>query len=242
MAPPWSLPVNRFHGNCRLILERPYTLSAGMLGYGNRHLRHVVLIVGFRQLVADTGPIRVCVAAHFLLRRDVAGIDGDADDVLARWHRHLAVAAVEDKILSTQLPVVNIRPAGADALIARYADRAASREAWLVVDGADVVLETFAVLHAEPAFGGAPHLPGCRTDQLVQRVMLEMEMIVAGREFEQAVSDMLVRVANRKVGIADTGGRKIESHQRVCAGGDTAFLDAAKVGKEGFGSHDPVVP
>src|SRR5262245_58216118 len=96
-----------------------------MVRNGDRHLGDVVFIVGFRQLMADAGAERVREAARLAPRRDKPRIDSDPDDVFARWDRRLSVAAVEHEILPAELPVVDIRPAFADPLIARHADSAA---------------------------------------------------------------------------------------------------------------------
>src|SRR3712207_9041003 len=62
--------------------------------------------------------VRVGVTAGFVPGRDVAGVDGDADGVRAWGHGRLAVAAVEDEELAGELPLVDVSPAFADALVA----------------------------------------------------------------------------------------------------------------------------
>src|SRR4030095_9065737 len=115
-----------------LVLERPNTLSARMIRNGDRHLGDVVFVIGFRQLMADSGAAGVRGAARLAPRRDKPRIDRNPDDVFARWDRRLSVAAVEQEVLPAKLPVVDIRPTFADPLIARHADRAAAPEVRLV--------------------------------------------------------------------------------------------------------------
>ena len=73
--------------------------------------------------MTDAGAVRVGVAARLAPRRDKPGIDSDPDDVFAGWDRRLPVAAVEQEVLPAELPDVDIRPAFADPLITRHADR-----------------------------------------------------------------------------------------------------------------------
>src|SRR5262245_5012196 len=111
-----------------------------MVRHGDRDPGAAVLLVGFRQRMADAGAERVREAARLAPRRDKPRIDSDPDDVFARWDRRLSVAAVEHEILPAELPVVDIRPAFADPLIARHADRAAVPEVRLVVGVAGISL------------------------------------------------------------------------------------------------------
>src|SRR5262245_19305753 len=89
------LMLNRLACDRGLVLERPNALSARMIRNGDRHLGDVVLVIGFRQLMADAGAVRVGVAARLVPRWDKPRIDSDPDDVFARWDRRLAIAAVE---------------------------------------------------------------------------------------------------------------------------------------------------
>src|SRR5262245_47006530 len=136
----WSaiLMVNRFACDRRLVLEWPDALSARMIRDGNRHLCDVVFVVGFRQLMTDSGTARLAVSARLVTCRDKPRIDRDPDDVVTGWHRRLPVAAVEHEILPAELPDVDVRPAFADPLIARHADRATAPEVRFVVGVAGV--------------------------------------------------------------------------------------------------------
>src|SRR5262245_44399614 len=149
----WSaiLMVNRSACDRRLVLEWPDALSARMIRDGNRHLCAVVFVVGFRQLLTDSGAERVGVAATLVTSRDRARIDRDPDEVVTGWDRPLPVAGDENEILPAELPDVDVRPAFADPLLARHADRAAAPEVRFVVGVAGVGLVLLNINHAEAA-------------------------------------------------------------------------------------------
>src|SRR5262245_4290818 len=151
--------INRLASDCRLVLERSDALSARMIRNCDRHLGDVVFVIGFRQLMADAWAAGVREAARFVHCRDEAGIYCDPDDVVAGRDRRLSVAAVEQEELPAEPPVIDIRPAFADPLIAGYADRAATPEVRLVVGIAGVDLVLLHINHAEAALGRAPNEP-----------------------------------------------------------------------------------
>src|SRR5215813_7889229 len=194
--------INRLARGRGLVLERPNALSARMIRNGDRHLGDVVFVIGFRQLMADAGAAGVRVAARLGPSRDKPRIDSYPDDVFAGRHRRLPVAPVEQEVLPTKPPVVDIRPAFADPLIARYADRTATPEVRLVVGISGESLVLLHVNHAEAALGRAPNEPCPGVNQFVEGVMPEVIMVVATRKFEEAVAHVLVGIADNQVGVA----------------------------------------
>src|SRR5262245_42861188 len=167
------LMIDRLACGRGLVLKRPDALSARMIRNGNGHLGDVVFVVGFRQLMTDAGAVRVGVATRLVSCRDKPWIDRDTDDVVAGRYRRLSIAAVEQEVLPAELPDVDIRPAFADPLIARHADRATAPEVRFVVGIAGVGLVLLNIYHAEAALGRAPNEAGPRVNQLVKRVMPE---------------------------------------------------------------------
>src|SRR5579872_1362698 len=111
-----------------LIRQRSDGLLAGMGGDRDRNLRDVVFVIRLRQLVAHARMERVRKAARLAPHGNEARVDGDADDVISRRHRRLAIPAIEHKVLPLQLPHVEIRKSRADALIAGDAGRSTGRE------------------------------------------------------------------------------------------------------------------
>src|SRR5262245_65514976 len=88
-------------------------------------------------------------------------------------------------------------------------------------------------------------------DQLVCRVMLKVEMLMARSELEQAVSVGKIAVAVRihvlewaadeNVALADVRRGDGEPNERVCAWRDAAFDDAAEICGQILDAIDPVV-
>src|SRR5262245_43156873 len=153
-----------------------------MFWNGDGHLGDIVFVVGFRQLMTDAGAVWVCVAARFATCRDKPWIDRDPNDVVAGWNRRLSIASVEHEVLPAELPDVDVRPAFADPLIAGHADRAAAPEVRLVVGIACVSLVLLHIDHAEAPLGRAPNEAGPGVNQLIERVVPEVIMVVATRE------------------------------------------------------------
>src|SRR5712692_4711326 len=105
---------------------------------------------------------RVCKPAGFSSRRNEAWIDRDAEDVISRRHRRLAIPAVENEILPLQLPDIQICEFRADALVARNPRRSTGREHRLFIIRPWIRLVLDVIFHAETTLGGAPREPGCR--------------------------------------------------------------------------------
>src|SRR5215510_2931805 len=178
--------------------------------------------------MADARVVWVRVSTRLIPLGDEPRIDRNPDDVIPGWDRRLSIAAVEQEVLPAEPPVVDIRPAFADHLIAGHADRAAAPEVRLVVSVAGEGLVLLHINHAEPALGRAPNEPRPGVYQLVERVVPEVIMVVAARKLEEAVGHVLVWIANDQVGVADVRRPHGEAHQRVLAGRNAALLDAAE--------------
>src|SRR5262245_23067631 len=232
---------NRLACGSGLVLERPNALSARMIRNGDRHLGDVVFVIGFRQLMADSGAAGVREAARLVPRRDKPRIDRDPNYVVTGRHRRLSVAAVEQEVLPAEPPVVDIRPAFADPLIARYPDRAAAPEVWLVVGISGESLVLLHINHAEAALGRAPNEPCPGVNQFVESVMPEVIMVVATRKFEEAVAHVLVGIADNQVGVADVWRSHSKAHQRVLAGRNASLLDAAEFRRQVLDADDPML-
>ncbi len=153
--------------------------------------------------MADTGSVRIRVAARLSGSGDESGINRDSDNVLTGRHRRLSVSAVEHEILPAKLPDVNVSPSLADALIAGDANRAAVPETRFIVSNSGVALVPLRILHAETALGGAPDLPGTWVYQFIHRIVPEVIMVMATREFKEAITNVFVWIPHHEVGIAD---------------------------------------
>src|ERR1044071_6264131 len=154
----------------RIALERAVAVAAPVVGDLNGRLPHVVFVVGLGQLMAEA--VRVLVRARLALLRDEGRVDRDSDDVFARRHRVLAVAAVEDEELAGEVEAVGVGPAGRDALVAGDVDRSAV----VVLAGAGrPVTERgrvrVGVEHAEALLGRLPDFTRAGVDELVERVV-----------------------------------------------------------------------
>jgi hypothetical protein len=143
------------------------------------------------------------------------------------------------------MQVIGVCPSGADSLIAGNINRAAvpiltgswngsAQPLWIGVS----------VEHTEAPFGGFPDKPGGRVYQLVEGVVPEVIMIVARREFKKSIasSDVLVRVADKDIAVANVGSRHSEADQLMNARRYAALFDTAKARGQVFHANDPVVP
>ena len=226
-----------------MILERADSLSPGMCWNRNRHLRDVVLIVRFRELMTYAGMERIGVSARLASLRNKSRIDSDADYVVARRYRSLTVSTVENEVLAAEFPDISIRPSLAYPLIARNARSTAAQEVSGVIIWPGVRSVLLNVDHAKAAFRGAPDVAGRRVDQLIERVMPEVKMIVTGRKLIQPIigGNVYIGVSEGEVRITDIWRRYRESNDRMRAGCDVAFDHAAKLGREVFYANNPML-
>ena len=147
---------------------------------------------------------RVSKSAWLTSRRSEARVDRDPYYVAARWDWRLSVASVKHKVLPSELPNIHIRPAFADSLVAWFAGRATGQEFSVVIIWAGVRAILLNIYHAEASLSCAPNESGNRVDQLIERVVPEMEMLVTGGELEESIvcSDVIVRVAYNEIAIS----------------------------------------
>src|SRR5439155_20845542 len=83
--------------------------------------------------MANARMVRIREPAWLARSRDEPRIHSDPNDVVPRSHRRLAVAAVENEVLSAEREEIGVRPAVADPLIAWNADQTAAakvRRSW----------------------------------------------------------------------------------------------------------------
>src|SRR5215471_5168373 len=186
---------------------------------------------------------RICIPARFIGLGNEAGIDGDPNDVLARRHRILAVAAVQNEVLTAEEPNVLIRPAGADSLVSRHTDATTNPKPRLTRGYDAQIACGLDVDHAESALGHAPNLPSACADQLVDRVVAEMKVMMTGCEFVQAVlsRNVSVGVAEHEIDSTDVGRVDGESQHTMRPWRDPAFYNGAEGRGEILVSDDPVV-
>src|SRR5262245_12531608 len=144
--------------------------------------------------MAHAGVKRICIPARFTGLGNEAGIDGDPNDVVARRHRILSIAAVQNEVLTAEEPNVLIRPAGDDSLVSRHTDATTSTKLRLTRGYDAQIACGLDVDHAESALGHAPNLPGGCADQLIDRVVTKMKVMMTGSEFIQAVLSRNVSV------------------------------------------------
>src|SRR5262249_53831176 len=115
----------------RSIGSRPVPRLPGMVGNGDENFADIVRVVRFLQLVADR--LSICInllqePAWLPQCRFEGRIHGDANDVIARRDGRLAIAAIQNKELSSQEESIRVGPPVADSLIARDSHRAAVSE------------------------------------------------------------------------------------------------------------------
>src|SRR4029453_16191589 len=85
-----------------LVFQGPDSLAPRGVRNRDRNLRHVVAVVRFRELMAE--PLGIDVGARFAGAGAERRIHSDPNNVIARRHGRLAVAAVEHEILSAEFP------------------------------------------------------------------------------------------------------------------------------------------
>src|SRR5262245_34189614 len=184
--------------------------------------------------MADAGVVRIRIEARLTSLRNESRIDRDPDNVLAGRNRRLSVSPIKQEVLSAEPPIINICPAFTDPLIPGHADRTTVSEMRFIVRIPSVGVILLDVDHAKAALGRTPNESVTGIDQLIERVVSEMIMIVATRELKEAICEMLVGIADGQVGIANVRRRYGEAHQGMLARRDMPFLDAAKCGREIF--------
>src|SRR5215203_878225 len=111
-----------------VVLQRTDAVAARVGRDGDQRLRDVVVVVRLREVVAEARGGVLGQRAVALLVRGVRRVGRDADQVVARRHDRLAVAAVEDEVLAAEEEAVGVGPTVADALVAGDADGAAVGE------------------------------------------------------------------------------------------------------------------
>src|SRR5262249_46139054 len=140
------------------------------------------------------------------------------------------------KYCPLQLPNVDIGPSGTDALITWNARSSAGSELTLHVAGGEIGLVLGDVLHAEATLGSTPCETGYRIHQLVQRVMPEVIMVMAGRKLEESVigRDMYVGVAYHKWCFADVWRADGKPHDGMLSWSDRILYCIALPSNETF--------
>src|SRR5215831_6996921 len=128
----------------------------------DEHLGDVVFIIRFRQLMANARMQQIGEATWLTRRRHKSGIDGDADNIVSRWNRRLPVSAIQEKVLSAELPYIRISPTFADPLITGNAYGAAAQKVSVVIVRTGIVAKLLDIDHAESALGSFPHESGVR--------------------------------------------------------------------------------
>jgi hypothetical protein len=143
----------------------------------------------------------------------------------------LAVASIEDEVLAAKMQIVGVGPPSAHALVAGNTDRSAIAVlAWARHRSAEPLRVGVGIEHAESALGRPPDKSRHRVDQLIERVVAEVIVVVAAREFKEAIvlRHVLVGIADEDISIPDIWRRHREPNQRVYAWRDLAFHDAAE--------------
>src|SRR5262249_40957724 len=164
-------------------------------------------------------------------------------NVLAGRNRRLTVPSIQEEELASQFPHVHIGPSFTDALIAWNTRGAATQEVPRIVIGSGIRAVLFDVDHAEAALCRLPYLPSCRVDELIERVMPEVKVMVTRRELIEPITcgNVSVRISKREIRVTDVRRRYRESHKRVFAGCYVILLNAAKSCGEVLNSDDPVL-
>src|SRR5262249_55019611 len=182
--------VDRFRSDRGLIPQRPDALTSRVVWNSQRDLRHVVVVVRLGQLM--TKALCVRKRARLIRTGDKRRVHCNPDDVIAGRHWQLSGATIADGILPPQLPALSVRPtpaaALADPLVSGNVRPAAAEEIPVHVGGAGIWLILLYVDHAESMLGCAPNKAGAGIDQLVERVVPEMKVIVTSRELIEPVA------------------------------------------------------
>src|SRR5262245_54241387 len=118
-------------------------------------------------------------ATRLTCNRRVGRIHRNADDVISGRYYWLPISAIQNEVLSTQEETIRIGPPGADALIARNSDRTARTELMIFRrNTVEPVGIWVGVQHAKAALSGLPNETGFRINELVERVVPEMIVLM----------------------------------------------------------------
>src|SRR5262249_32737623 len=135
-------------------------------------------------------------------------IHRDANDVVSWWYNRLPIATVKNKKLPAQEEPVSVCPSMADALVPGNSHAAGIPELRAPGRLSSVSgRHGIGIQHAKALLGRLPDEPCIGIDQLVQGVMAEMVVVVAGGKLEQAivVGNVNVWIAHDDIRIADIG-------------------------------------
>src|SRR5688572_24890289 len=70
----------------------------------------VVVVISLRQLMTET--VTVDVWARLITPGNEWWVDGDANDIVARWHGGLSVAPIQNEVLPGKQKSISVGPAG----------------------------------------------------------------------------------------------------------------------------------
>src|SRR5713226_8182461 len=109
------------------IVQRTNTGASGMIGDLHDHFARVVGVIRFLELVTESSHRVFESRTVALLVRRIWRVDGDPQDVVSSGDRRLAVATIENEVLTAQEKAVGIGPAVADSLVSGDANATAAQ-------------------------------------------------------------------------------------------------------------------
>src|SRR5215217_1847274 len=212
------------HARFSIPREWSNTFASRMIRDRNRRRANVVVVIRLRQLVTETS--RVDIRTRLALLGRERRINCNANDVVSRRYRSLAVAAISNKVLSGKREAISVGPTGGDSLIAGKANRTAVSEfSFTRRNTTNRNRVRIRVEHAETPLRRAPNLARSRIYKLVKRIMAKVEMVMATGKLKESVvrSKVLVWIPDEDVLVSGIRRHDGKAHELPYPGGDLTF-------------------
>src|SRR5215213_6090350 len=201
-----------------------------MVGNRDRRRPHVIAVIRFWQLMTEA--LGVNIGARFVLLGYEWRVHGNAYDVVSGRNDRLTVATIEHKVLPGECEAIGVGPARCHTLVSGNADATAVPKFSFTrrhsTDGNRIRIR---VEHAEPALCRSPDLARARIDELIERVVAEVEVAMARSKLKQTVasSNVHVWIANKDVLISGIRCHDSKTHERPQTGCDFTFDCATSI-------------
>src|SRR5215213_6039490 len=187
--------------------------------------------------------LRIDVRTSFAGLSHKRRIHSDANDVFTRRYDRLAIATIQNKVLSGESKAIRVGPTRSDTLVSGNIDCAAVVEfscTWRRTtdrNGIRICIE-----HAEPALCRTPNLAGARIDELIKCVVSKMVMAMAGSKLKESVisGNVVIRIAYEDVLISGVRRHNGKAHEFSHTGCNFAFNRATSIRRNFFIANHPL--
>jgi hypothetical protein len=128
----------------------------------------------------------------------------------------LAIAAIQNKVLSGKRKAVSIRPTHRDTLITGDSDGSAATEfaffRWITSERGRIRI---GIEHAKSPLCRPPNLAGPWVNELVQRIVAEMIVMMTRRELEETIvcRNVFIRIPDEDIAISDVRRHYRKTHK-----------------------------